>query len=223
MDKPNTPIERLNICLDGNAERLVQAYFDHGRGFSGSTFDTYGHNPPELITGDDLLALTCLDEHVPPKTLRLMMSTEGQLELGQLLQAIDTEVSLGDPNDKVALQAAGEAWTTLSGEHYPGVGEVKAGKLLARKRPLLIPIVDSVVRTVVEAPPFGYWDVFREFMSLSLTKSRLIELREVADTHGVSDLRILDAAVWMRGSGSKSAYEVRDEFKIEDLSWAKRP
>jgi len=209
--------------LDDQAASLVTAYFDQSRGFAGTTFDTVGENPPGAFTRDDLLALSCLGEHVPPATLRWVMSREGQLDLSRLLVGIPVEVSLGADGDELAFEAAGVAWTFLSGGDHAGVGEVIAGKLLARKRPRLVPIIDRVVRRVVDAPAFGYWDVFREFMRLGPNLLRIDELRRGADAEGVSDLRILDAAVWMRGSGSKFVYPVRDEYGIADLPWSPRP
>ncbi len=223
MDKPPTALERLACCVDTHADGLVRAYFELSNGFAAATFDTLGDNPPNEVTHDDLLALTCLDEHVPPGTLRWFDCDDGRTTMTTLLSAIDPDTELGDPDDSHALAAADTAWHVLVDGDLGGVGAVIAGKLLARKRSALVPIVDRVVKTVVEDTTRNYWSVFRAFMTDTALRARLTELHSQVDDPQVSQLRVLDAAVWMRGSGSRRAYLVRDQLDVPDLRWAPRP
>lgn len=227
METPGTPTEKLWACLDEQADPLIAAYFDtDGYGFAGATFDHLGDNPPFCFTRDDLLALTCLDEHVPPTTLRWFMGDEAQSDLSGLLARIPPDAVIGTKIGDSALDgAAKELWHAL--QRQPGVGPVKAGKLLARKRPHLVPIVDRVVQRVVQAPAGGYWQLFGEFLASDLAHRRLTDLRAASAPEDVSLLRVLDAAIWMRGSGAEAAYKVRDALigatAEADLPWAPRP
>lgn len=216
-------MERLASCLDGHADGLVRAYFDPSNGFAAATFDTLGDNSPFRVTRDDLLALTCLDEHVPPAALRWFDSDDGRLKMTELLTPINPQVELGDAGDADALAAAGDAWHFFVHGDLVGVGPVTASKVLARKRPALVPIVDRVVKTVVEDQTSNYWSVFRALMIDPALRARLEELQSAVDDSQVKPLRVLDAAVWMRGSGSRHAYTVRDRLGVPDLPWAPRP
>lgn len=221
--QPGSALERLDCCVDEHAAALVKAYFDPSNGFAGATFETLGDNPPNELTRDDLLALTCLDEHVPPAALRWFDSDDGRASIAALLSAIDPATRLGDPDDAAALAAADTAWHFLVDGDLAGVGPVIAGKLLARKRSALVPIVDSVVKTVVADATTDYWPQFRTFMTDPLRRARLAELHSMIDDPRVSELRVLDAAIWMRGSRSRNAYLVRDRLGVPDLPWAPRP
>jgi hypothetical protein len=81
----------------------------------------------------------------------------------------------------------------------PEVGWVIAGKLLARKRPRLLPVYDRVVRCAVgRAPPFWFalHTALRE--DDAALHRQLLELRQAARVpEAVSVLRVCDVAVWM--------------------------
>ena len=71
------------------------------------------------------------------------------------------------------------------------------GKLLARKRPHLIPVYDAVVKCALGKPK-SFWRSLHEAISADEhgLRPRLAELR--ADVpYQVSDLRILDVVIWM--------------------------
>ncbi len=197
--------------------------------FAGATFDTLGENPDNCVTHDDLLALTCLGVHVGPPTLRWLLGNEGQTQCTKLLTRISPTAVLGKDEDEAEepLVAAEKAWKML--QNLPSIDQVKAGKLLSRKRPHLVPIVDSVVKAVMKAPAKEYWQIFQAFMADEKHRNLVEDLRpSSAPADKVSLLRVLDAAVWMRGSRSKDAYKVRDEVigpsgDNPDLPWVPRP
>ena len=218
-DQPSSPHERMLACLDGHAPALVAQYFRNSGGFAGRTFDMVGENPTNRVVTDDLLALNCLDELVPARSIRALLRKRGQREISDLLRSIDPQVRIGSPKSASQLEAAERAWVYLRA--IPGFGSVLATKLLSRKRPLLVPIVDRVVRVVVAADSSTYWSTFDSFMA---QHGAVVEdVRSAADLEDVTLLRVLDVCIWMRGSRSKRAYRTRDKLGVPDLSWAPRP
>ena len=97
-------------------------------------------------------------------------------------------------------------------QRLPYVGPVRAGKLLARKRPHLIPIVDQVVERVVRAPAGQYWSTFQ----MLLRKPGSIDAVGRICPHWVPEsypiLRCLDVAIWMMGSNGEQVRRVRQEI-----------
>lgn len=82
-----------------------------------------------------------------------------------------------------------------------GIGWVTAGKLLAFKRPWLIPVYDEVVRKVVGAPT-SFWRPLHE--DLRADDRRLHRhLRSIRAQAGLpptlSVLRVFDVITWMTG------------------------
>lgn len=216
---PGTPHGRIRACLDGHAPALVAAYFEPDCGFAADTFDTVGENPPDKFAVGDLLALNLLDERLGPRAVRALLSSEGNREIG--LIGIDPDARLGDEGDGEVLAEAHEVWNRLC--RLDGVGPVKAGKLLARKRPRLVPIVDSVVIRVVGAGRGRYWSVFGEFMGDEANRNLLRTMRPESAVESASLLRVLDVAIWTRGSGSTRACALRDRLGVPDLTWSPRP
>ncbi len=79
-----------------------------------------------------------------------------------------------------------------------------AGKLLARKRPRLVPVYDEVVRCAVRSPR-GFWIWLHEQLRANggLLADRLAKLRADAGLDTTVSLpRILDVVVWMRHHNS---------------------
>lgn len=87
-------------------------------------------------------------------------------------------------------------------DDLPGVGEVTARKLLARKRPLLIPVVDSVIVEALGCEKNRAWETLREAISDDI-QTEAETLRPPGCR--VSTLRLIDTAVWMRCSGGVKA------------------
>ena len=88
----------------------------------------------------------------------------GRLE--QLLSQLPTDVDLWDADDDL-LAVRGQAWETIRTLDEDGHGSadrwVTASKLLARKRPRLVPLYDEKVRRVVAlADGTDWWLSLRE-------------------------------------------------------------
>lgn len=117
------------ILTDDKTPKLLQAYFDPGGSFAGTTFDTLGTNPPNEIGSDDLLAVTLLDVRFPPRSVRNLLGGA----LNDLLRDMDPAARLEESPGR-SLEAAAEAWHLLvdRDRDFPGIGKTIASKLLSR-------------------------------------------------------------------------------------------
>lgn len=153
------------------------------------------------FTPGDILAVQCLSVTVPIEVAIDLV--EGQLgrDIAKLLENVPRDLDLGSDLAAEALKSGGKAavaWNLLT--QQDDVAWVTAGKLLARKRPRLIPVWDNVVRCALRRPkPGTVWlwlnDVFRS------TKIR-DQLKTLHDAAGlpseVTLPRTFDVVVWMR-------------------------
>ncbi|WP_239770356.1 DUF6308 family protein [Streptomyces sp. CL12-4] len=172
--------------------------------FTGSRFEHLagGGDRSEVadrITAEDLIAVQTLSVTVPaPVALDIL---EGRLgtRLSGLLQAVPRDIDMVDADAVVVADGspADRAWSLLCEQH--GVNWVIAGKVLARKRPRLLPVYDRVVRCAVGRPP-SFWFALHAALREddAALHRRLLELRQAAGLpETVSALRVCDVAVWM--------------------------
>jgi Family of unknown function (DUF6308) len=99
------------------------------------------------FTTSDILALELLSVQLPPRVALDLLEGDLGEEAVVLLGKIPTSVPLRHEGATNLIEDGGPAdgvWCLLEGQY--GVGWVTAGKLLARKRPSLIPVYDDVVR-----------------------------------------------------------------------------
>ncbi|MFD8733411.1 DUF6308 family protein [Streptomyces sp. NPDC059618] len=153
----------------------------------------------DIVTAEDLIAVQTLSVTVPaPVALDLL---EGPLggELSALLKAIPADIDMADAEASVVTDGspAEQAWDLLRDQH--GINWVIAGKLLARKRPRLLPVYDRVVRCALGRPS-EFWAGLRTALhedGRSLHR-QLLQLRQTAGLpETVSALRVCDVTVWM--------------------------
>jgi hypothetical protein len=147
------PKNLIDIVRREGADHL-EAYFAPGA-YTGQWFETFAGGGDragtrDRITLDDLYAVEALQVQVPFAVGRELL--EGQLgrDVGAHLQKIPTDVELGTDGAGALVADCGpadQAWRLLNNrDEKTGVGWVIAGKLLARKRPKLFPVHDSIVR-----------------------------------------------------------------------------
>lgn len=208
LDAPETP------CL-------LAEFYDQRTNFAGATFALLDPRDPHQVTATDLLAVTTLSVDIPPLAVRRFLEDEAtQAALSNLLRAL--------PQRK--LQDTTEADFTAMASVYDLVKEslaragtktsnpwVTASKLVARKRPDLFPVRDSVVCSYLGIDKLRYyakdWYVYRQLMKSPDVADKLEELpsriheasgsREL--TLDAEPLRLLDAALWRFGSTNKRA------------------
>jgi hypothetical protein len=202
-----TLVTRIESLLTLETGHLLEIFFDADSVFAGVTFDDLADNPRDRFTTSDLVAVSLLDMRFTPRAVRALLEEQSS-DLSELLAQVRHDVDLWAASD-YDLAAATALWRILrAGGALKGVGPTTTGKLLARKRPRLVPIVDSVVRNAL-ALGDDSWAELRAALQQRGLPDRIEALRPAGVTHPVSTLRLLDAAVWMHHSQSRSAKSAR--------------
>jgi hypothetical protein len=201
--------ELLRILRDHRSVPDLRIYFnidspDDRPEYTGARFDTFDgggsrDGVSDTITPSDLLAVACLDVTVPtPVGLDLVEGLLGRA-LGNHLRKIPTDVALGETGASTHVEhksPANQAWLLLREE--TDVGWVIAGKVLARKRPQLIPVWDSVVKCAFGRPRDA-WLWLDGRLQDGRLRDELDQLHKAAQLPElVSRLRVLDVVMWMR-------------------------
>ncbi len=153
------------------------------------------------FTASDIVALKLLSVELPARIALDLLEGALAEEAASLLEQIPTSVSLWDDDAVELIEKAGPAdslWRLL--ENQDGAGWVTAGKLLARKRPSLIPVYDNVVRCAYDWPE-NVWmalhDALRQESGSFLATLNDLKQRSSLPCQ-VTPLRVLDVVVWMR-------------------------
>lgn len=196
---------------DDRATALVSAYFDStgtGRYYTGAFFDRLdgGGDRPGVrnrFTGADLVAVHLLSIRV---SRRMGIELEQRAaDFEELLSLIPHDVDLAYAHASLISKdsAAWQLWGELKTVH--GVDWVVANKLLARKRPRLLPVYDNDVRALVGEPD-GFWEALCSALSTDeqALHRRLLAIRERAGVgDDVSVLRVFDVIAWMEAQELK--------------------
>lgn len=173
--------------------------------YSGAYFEILGDNPPDRIIADDLVAVSLLSVDLQPHAMLRILEREA-LKITRLLRRVPVDVDLhaADPRLIEAGSPADELWGVLRSYNEPdGTGRVRTSKLLARKRPRLLPVWDdSVARQLGLSTTWDHWSLVRDLLR---GDPRYVELlrdvhHEARLPHRVSILRTLDVLLWMSDS-----------------------
>jgi len=197
----------VQLLEHSSTKNLVHRYFNPqgDEPFAGTLFHTLGNNDPSHFGNDDLLSLNLLDEPVTARQIEKLTLGEFDILLQNLCELSDITDLDGEP-----YEPANKIWGALS-EIY-GFGPTRVAKLLARKRPKLIPIRDSIVNEQLQITGYSWWRSLAASMRDPRIKELLKDLSPAQDECDVSPLRVLDVAIWMHGSQSKAARSVRQEL-----------
>jgi hypothetical protein len=153
-----------------------------------------------VITAADVLSLSFLgiDRRLGRVAIAVMDTHAAQIS--ELLSAIPlTSLHEADKEHIGPDSAAWRLWELLrcaGGTNRP----VTAYKLLARKRPALMPVYDRNVKEILHEPR-NIWECYWSWFHDDQTRTTaLAELRaEVAGIDDISLLRCLDVPLWMMG------------------------
>lgn len=197
------------------AGALVRRYYTPVQGSkvprTGTRFDDWGgggdsSSNVNRIVADDLVAVSFLSVDIRGRAAIGLLETYAD-EVSGLLETIPADMDLWDA-DIDGLNSpdspASELWALLRGWKYGSwhVGPTRASKIMARKRPRLIPIFDSVVRPVMGLKDSGgSWTAWHAALTDgSGLPERLEQIRREADApQSISALRVMDIILWMYG------------------------
>lgn len=198
------------VALPGSKE-LVAAYFNPNERFAGATFDLLVPNYPFSYEASDALAASLLDVRFIPSAVRRLLSNP---KFTALLMQIPVDVSLWEATDEMLDEHSPSQalWEEL--RRLGEVGPTRASKLMARKRPHLIPVIDSVTRTGLGIGRGNAWLLLREALSEKSRRQRIDDLRPLWLSSEVSTLRILDALMWMWLSRSEHVDAAKTSLQI---------
>lgn len=200
---------------------ILRRYLDSGD-FSGGGFDSYASDRAiaDVITGDDILATTLLAIEVRMTShsgitpaAAIAMETRRD-EVTTLLKQVPDDVQLHDLSKRDFQRLLGdrsspgsELFRLLRNEFR--LPRIATYKLLARKRPHLLPIRDTVVEQALhQADPWWqpWWEQLTTSPDLVTTLS---QIRREAEVEQLSILRVADILVWMRQRGADQVEGLR--------------
>ncbi|MBD3778440.1 MAG: hypothetical protein IE923_04145 [Micrococcales bacterium] len=209
-----TPSERLAPYLEprhvAESADVVRTYFlprPTGR-FTGAHFERLGGggDRPEVadaFTAEDLVAVSMLSIPVVGDTaLEILLHRRNPLR--ELLRQIPTDLTLAavDPEVIGPEWPAWRAYTLL--RSIRDVGPTTASKLLARKRPHLLPVYDTVVAAELGLVDGRLWQPLSQWLNAD-GRAREAQLAQIRAAAGlgtdISLLRVFDVLVWMVGKG----------------------
>lgn len=199
--------------LRADSVRAIRRSFEqptaeNGRiGYTGRRFERFeggGDRPQtrDVITSADVLAVTLLGVEHGIGRVAIATIEEKRAEITGLLSQIPVTALHEVDYDVIGPKsAAWDLWSLLcraGGEHR----SVTAYKLLARKRPALLPVYDTVVATQL-GNPYDVWCCYWTWFDDDPSRVDAAEALR-ADVGNISDislLRCLDVALWMLGTG----------------------
>lgn len=196
---------------EADAVKVLDAYFApvsgrHG-GFTGGAWDLFDPSgtraaSTNTFTADDVLACSLLSTPIQPRAaLELLDAQRRRFEV--LLERVGADMDFVDIGSTDAEPFREVRTLYLALLQLPDVGETRATKLLARKRPRLVPIVDSVIKRVIFGGAGTHWKPLHTALTAQERRlwRRLLELRQASGlSEAISPLRILDALAWMDGT-----------------------
>lgn len=188
------------------AKRALDLYFGtEGDRYTGSQFEALSDSAnPNQFTAKDLLSVNCLSVDIPIRASLWLLAEEGQNAINPLLSQVPQDLEIWSVEAERALGPNGpmiEIWKLLKTANWPnprggnGLGGLtKRSKLLAAKRPHLVPILDRVIQDIFPSIE-NYWSAFRTALQDNEIRAEIQEITENAPAH-LSLLRKIDAALW---------------------------
>lgn len=200
--------EALAVPDDDQALRLIHSYYGwpdgSGEPATGALFDGWDSagtrdRDSDRFTADDLVAITFLSVSVPGRTARDLLRDRADA-LSALLAEVGPDRDLVDEPDP--LTPCWPAWRLYKAvDDIKGIDRTIASKLLARKRPRLLPVWDKYIGKVTGCTG-QHWEPLRQALRADdrALHRRLVRLHEAAKLPAeVSPLRVLDVICWLQG------------------------
>jgi hypothetical protein len=202
----------LRFVADPQAVEDLRTFYEDGppnTGYTGRLFEQIGSPEDQQrdrnrLSADDIVALSALNIRLPITVSARLLGPDAA-EISELLTEIPADVDLwaagrSDLSPKSAayrLFSKFRAMAWNGGEN--GASGVTASKLLARKRPRLIPIYDHQVSALVDLGKGASWWISLQEALTSDVRVHLDRVHEAAELGPlITPLRTLDVILWMR-------------------------
>jgi hypothetical protein len=187
------------------AEDNLRDYFN---AYTGARFDLLADREhPDVITANDLVAVSTLDVDIPAAKA-LWILGEGAHAITELLAQIPEDQAIWDRDADLTPEGpAWKLWDLLKDPQntWPagrkGTGKTRLSKLLAAKRPNLVPIYDSQIAKALFGhrveDDWGPWARFHRSAEGSSLRNTAMELAANAGVPShVGPLRVIDIVIW---------------------------
>jgi len=193
-----------------DAAAVVRRYFTPRRtgGFTGAYFERLGGggdrpSVADEFTAEDLVAVSMLSVDVSGNAAAEIL-IHRRNDLHDLLREIPTARRFSDVTAE-EIVPEWPVWRIYDElRAIDKIGPTTASKLLARKRPHLVPVYDSVVETELGLVHGRLWQPLNEWLTADMhaNEGRLDKIHAAAElSTEVSLLRVLDVLAWMVGKG----------------------
>ena len=161
-------------------------------------FEFLGRPDPHRITADDLIAVGLMGVAVPADVALDLLEGDLGLDVADSLRHVPVDVPISSPDAAALLGSSSAAGVVVDLLEEPaGMSWRAAATLLARKRPLLVPVPDPVVLCALDWTDASWGWALAAFADPRLGE-RLAEVRLATGLVTTGDLRALEAIAWMR-------------------------
>ena len=200
--------DRLRSLVEGErmerAQQLTTRYWTEG--FTGQYFHEFADDDnPNEFTERDFIVVSMLGVTIPAPVSIWLRSNEGGEQVRELLEPVPLDVDIWDAGDMLGHdRELWRLWDLLDHASWPeskpgnDMGRTKISKLLAAKRPRLVPIYDSVLDSLLPNVP-NYWTAFERALSDEKLRLMLAIAAASGAPEGATLLRKVDAMLWMIG------------------------
>lgn len=160
---------------------LVEEYLDDDSDYAAYSFDLLETAETDSFSIDDFLTLGFLDTPLKARSFREL--TQGIESLDTKLARIDKGVPLWEMIDNRELyEASNELWKSL--KQTRGLGPTRVSKLMARKRPHSIPILDRRVSSFFDWKTRNFWRPLGQALQDETLRDKIGSLRPNDDRSG---------------------------------------
>lgn len=213
---------KLTTALNSNREifaKLISKYFS--KNYTGSHFEFFDGRGDKgktknKFTYADMFAPNFLGVKVPAELAFRLVEGDLAKKASEALKQIPAKKPLHEFDTNPLNEEPSQTLWKIVLDGKGGV--VRTSKLLARKRPHLFPVLDSVLQDALGQGKSGRWDHYFTLFSDEKLLKELAELQKDAaelepafsDIANLSLLRVLDIALWME---HRNAISTKDDVK----------
>jgi hypothetical protein len=200
------PVDVTAVLLEDSdrVRRYLRRYFspDDEVGYSGRFFEQFvERSDPYGFTPWDLVAVSSLSVDIPPRVAAaILLPGPVRDRLNNLLRVIPdqfAELTAVAPSAIDDRSPLAELYRLV--RDLEGLGRTKTSKLLAAKRPGLVPIRDSVVERLLQAGD-RWWFPMQHLAQDPRLRALIDDASGDSVPANVSYLRRLDVVLWSYGS-----------------------